>query len=245
MASTGRLIAAGAAVFLVGVVLMFPARVGYDWFAPPGVALSGLEGTVWSGHARDANIMGLYLRDIEWRFRPALLATGRVGYRLTARPPGGEIEGEVAVGAGGTLRLADVRATLPLDTLRTITRVDNLTGVAAVTIESAVLENGMPTAARGSLELRELLVPIVSRSPIGAYRAEFFTEEQGITASVEDIDGVVDIAGQLLLRPDRSYLFTGLLAPTAQTPPRLQSQMQFLGTPNERGQYPVRMEGVL
>lgn len=245
MASTGRLIAAGSAVFVLGVLLMFPARVAYDWFAPPGVALSGLAGTVWSGQARDANVAGLYLRDVEWRFRPTVLFTGHIGYRLTARPPGGEIEGNVALGAGGTVTLADIRGTIPLDTLRTITRVDNLAGVADVNIESAVLENGIPTSARGSLEVRELLVPIVSRSPIGGYRAEFFTEDQGITASVEDTDGVVDIAGQLLLRPDRSYLFTGLLAPTGETPPRLQNQMQFLGSPNDRGQYPIRMEGVL
>lgn len=245
MASAGRLIAAGSAVFVVGVVLIFPARVAYDWFAPPGVALSGLEGSVWSGHARDANIMGLYLRDIEWRFRPTLLATGRIGYRLTARPPGGEINGDVAISAGGTVTLSNVRGTVPLDTLRALTRVDNLAGVADVNVESAVLENGLPTSARGSLEVRELLVPIVSRTAIGGYRAEFFTEDEGITASVEDTDGVVDIAGQLLLRPDRSYLFTGLLAPTGQTPQRLQNQMQFLGAPNDRGQYPVRMEGVL
>jgi general secretion pathway protein N len=245
MTSAGRLITAGVAVFVVGLVAMFPARVAYDWAAPPGVALSGLEGSVWSGEARDASIAGLYLRDIEWHFRPALLFTGRAGYRLTARPPGGEIEGEVAVSPGGTVTLTDIRGTLPLDSLGTITRVENLAGTANVSVESAVLEDGLPTSARGSLEVRGLLVPIVSRSPIGGYRAEFFTEEQGITASVEDTDGVIDIAGQLLLRPDRSYLFTGLLAPTDRTPARLQNQMQFLGSPNERGQYPVRMEGVL
>lgn len=245
MAPAARLVAAGAAVFVLGIVVMFPARVAYDWFAPPGVALAGLEGTVWSGQARDATIAGLYLRDIEWHFRPTRLATGRIGYHLTARPPGGEIEADVSVSPAGTLAIDDLRGTLPLDMLRTITRVDRLAGMATVSVESAVLENGLPTAVRGSLEVRDLLVPIVSRSSIGGYRAEFFTDEQGINASVEDTDGVVDIAGQLLVRPDRSYLFTGLLAPTDQTPPRMQNQMQFLGSPNDRGQYPIRMEGVL
>ncbi len=245
MAGTGRLVAAGVAVFVIGVVAMFPARVAYNWFAPPGVALSGLEGTAWSGQARDANIAGLYMRDIEWHFRPSLLATGRLGYRLAARPPGGEITGSVAIGPGGSVTLSDLRGTVALDTLRTITRVDNLAGVADLSVESAVIENGVPSSARGSLEVRGLLVPIVSRSSIGGYRAEFFTEEQGITASIEDTDGIVDVAGQLVLRPDRSYLFTGLLAPTDQTPARLRDQMQYLGSPNDRGQYPVRMEGVL
>ena len=85
----------------------------------------------------------------------------------------------------------------------------------------------------------------MTASPIGGYRAEFFTEDAGIVASVEDTDGVFELAGSLRISSDRSYVFAGQLAPKSETPPSVRQQMRFLGNPNDRGQYPLRLEGQL
>lgn len=87
------------------------------------------------------------------------------------------------------------------------------------------------------------MLPLVSPVPIGGFRAEFFTQGGGIGASVEDTDGLVDLAGSLNIGDDGNYRFLGLLAATPATPPQLQNQMLFLGSPNERGQYELRLEG--
>ena len=86
---------------------------------------------------------------------------------------------------------------------------------------------------------------MIHRGSIGGYLAEFFTQNTGVMASVEDTDGVVDLAGSLQIASDRTFRFTGLVAPKPGTPPNLLQQMQFLEGPNARGQYTLPIEGTL
>ena len=64
-------------------------------------------------------------------------------------------------------------------------------------------------------------------------------------ASIEDTDAVIDIAGSVSLAADRTYQFLAQVGPKANTPEDLRRQMTFLGTPNDRGQYELRLEGQL
>ncbi|MDH3751514.1 MAG: type II secretion system protein N, partial [Gammaproteobacteria bacterium] len=95
------------------------------------------------------------------------------------------------------------------------------------------------------LEVADLVAPMVHRSSIGGYRAEFFTQDSGVMASVEDTDGVIDLAGSLQISSDRSYQFIAQLAPKNNTPASVRQQMTFLGSANERGQHELRLEGQL
>lgn len=245
MPPKGRLIAVALIAFVAGVVLLFPARVAYRWFAPPEIALSGIEGTVWRGSARDASFSGIYLRDLDWRIRPQALFAARLSYRISAAPAGGFLDGDASVSPGGTLRLTDLRASLPLEAISEAVRMPGLAGLANAQFERLEVDGGVPMAADGVLEVASLRVPLVAPMPIGGYRAEFFTQADGVIASVEDTDGLVDVAGRLLLSSDRSYQFLGQIAPKAETPEALRNQMRFLGTANARGQYELRLEGSL
>lgn len=240
-----RLIIAFVSTLVVGLLVFFPARVAYHWFAPPIVALSGITGSVWRGSASQANIAGLYLGELRWRMRPLALLRGRASFDVGANPAGGVLDGNAAIGFNGDLHLAKTRASLPLDAIAGQLRVTGLRGTATADIERLQLSDGVPVAADGSAEVRGLVLPLVSPQPIGGYRVEFFTQEDGVVASVEDTDGFVDIAGRLLLTGDRSYEFIGQLAPKPETPPTVVEQMRFLGSPNARGQYELRLEGKL
>lgn len=240
-----RLIIAFCVTLVVGLVVAFPARVAYHWFAPQTVALSGISGTVWRGRASQSNIAGLYLGELRWRMRPLALLRGRASFDVGANPAGGVIDGNAAIGFNGDLHLARTRASLPLDAVAGLLRVAGLRGTATADIERLRLSDGMPVAADGTAEVRGLVLPLVSPQSIGGYRVEFFTQEDGVVASVEDTDGFVDIAGRVLLGSDRSYEFLGQLAPKAETPPAVVDQMRFLGSPNSRGQYELRLEGKL
>lgn len=245
MPAMRRLIIAFAATLLAGLVISFPARVAYHWFAPPGVALSGIAGSVWRGTASQANVGGLYLGELRWRLRPLALLAARASFEVAANPAGGVLNGVAAVGFGGDVYLAETRAALPLDAIASLVGVPGLRGTATADIERLQLSDGLPVAADGSAEVRGLVLPLVSPQPIGGYRIEFFTQEDGVVASVEDTDGVVDIAGRLLFSSDRNYEFLGQLAPKAETPTAIADQMRFLGSPNARGQFELRLEGTL
>lgn len=241
----GRLISAGVITLLVGVVAMFPARVAYQWFAPETIRISGISGTVWSGRATQAEAVGVYLRNLSWRNRPLALFAGRAAYAVEAELPSGFVDTTVSLGITGVIRLQDLQAALPLQPFERVVGVPGLRGNVNLQFERIVIENSLPVAANGELAVADLVAPIIYRGSVGGYRAEFFTQNNGVAASVEDTDGVVDIAGSLEISRDRSYRFLAKLAPKAATPDRLRQQMRFLGTPDDRGQYELRLEGAL
>lgn len=238
-----RLIVAGTAALLVGIVVLFPARVAYHWVSPPGIALSGIDGTVWRGRAASADIGGIYLRDLEWRFVPSRLFTATVAWHLDAVPSSGFIDVEAGIGLLGDVVLNDLRASIPLGALQSAVGVPGLQGTANASFPAARLSNGVPTEVTGTVEVGGLVLPLVTPGALGRYRAEFQTQDGSIVASVRDDDAVFSIAGRLQVAPDRTYEFLGQLAPTAKTPPQLHEQMRFLGTPDAQGRYELRLSG--
>ncbi len=245
MQTRSRLLIIGLVIFLIGLIALFPARVAYHWASPPGVAIAGIEGTVWRGRALEGEVAGLYLRDIGWRMRPLALFKGQLAYAVEADATSGFAAANVALGVGGRAVLEDLSASLTLQTLQPLVGMPGLDGQMSLQFQRLELEDGVPVAANGTLEVANLRAPIVHRSPLGGFRAEFFTQDTGIVASVEDVNAVVDLAGSLSLTADRNYQFIGQVAPTDRTPTELREQMRFLGSPNERGNYEVRLEGQL
>lgn len=239
------LVAVGLLTFVAAVVALFPARVAYHWFAPPAVQAGGLGGSIWSGSASEVTAAGLYLRDVNWRLKPLRLFTGKLAARVEAKPSAGFLEADVAAGFGGEVRLSNVNASLPLRDFSAIARMPGLSGNASLQFEELRLRDGLPVTAVGTVAISDLVAPMVDPSPIGGYRAEFFTEDDAVVASVEDVNGVFDLAGSLRVSADRNYQFIGKVAATGSTSEKLKQQLRFLGTPNDRGQHDIRLEGEL
>jgi hypothetical protein len=235
----------GVLTCFIGVVGLFPARIAYQWFAPAEAALSGISGTVWSGRARHADVGGVYLRDLSWRIKPLGIFRGGLSYGVEGSPAPGNLSADAVISIGGLLTLRNINGTVPLQAFDRAANMPGLQGRLTIQMDRLVLENGLPVAADGEIQVARLLAPLVHRSPIGGFRIEFFTQNSGVMASIEDTDGVVDLAGSLQVSNDRNYTFIGLVAPKATTPEKLRQQMQFLGTANERGQYELRLEGSL
>ncbi len=239
------LLLAGLLSAIAGIVVSFPARVAYDWASSPFVQAAGLRGTVWNGSAREVLVAGIAVADVRWQFRPLRLFTGELAFHVEATPASGYVDAEVGLATGQRLRLRDVRAALPLQSFESVVQVRGLAGSTSLTFEFIEINDGIPVTMRGTAEVANLMVPMVSREAIGGYRAEFFTQESGIVASVEDTDGVVDVAGSLEIHPDRSYRFLAQVVAKPETPERLREHMRFLPPANERGQQELRVEGSL
>ncbi len=240
------LVLAGLLAFIVSALVIFPARVAYRWFVPPEVALAGIEGTIWNGRADHATVAGVYVRNLEWHARPLGLLALRPTYDARGELVTGFVEGRVSVGLGERVRLQNTTASLSLSSLATVLNMRALDGTANLRIDELDIRDGLPVTATGTVEVRNLLAPtIYSRSAIGGYRADFFTQENGIAARVEDTDGIIDVAGSLTVNNDRSYVFLAAIAPKPGADEGIRNQMRFLGSPNERGQYEMRLEGVL
>lgn len=243
--STRGLFLLAVLVAFVSLVMLFPARVAYRWAAPTAIAMSGIHGTVWRGKADALAAGGLVMQEVHWKFRPLRLLTGAMSYRVDGAFQSGFLQGHVALGIGGDLTVSELRATVPLAPFAQTLRVSGLKGEASARFGRVVIRDGFPIAAKGVVDVNNLVAPKLSRESIGGYRAEFFTQDDGISASIEDTDGVLDLAGSLRLNSDRSYQFIGQILPKPQTPASVRQQIQYLGNPNERGQYELRIEGRL
>jgi general secretion pathway protein N len=228
---------------LIALIVLFPARVAYRLVSSPLVAMSGISGTVWSGQAREFSTNGVYLRDLEWRIRPLGLLTGRFVYDVAGSPVSGFLESEVAVGLTGDVTLSGLTASVPLQMLERAVGIDGLRGMASLQFERLALVDGRAAALDGSIEVANVLVPLVSRSSLGGYRAEFFTQEDGIVASIEDTDGVVDLAGSLRINPDKSYEFFGHVVPGSNTPNDLAERVRLLPRADRPGQHVLQFGG--
>ena len=240
-----RLIKVGIVTFIAGVILLFPARVAYQWFAPAGLSVSGISGTIWVGSASEADANGVYLRDLNWHIRLFDFATLKLGFAVRTKLASGFIEGDVAFGVTGTVIARNIRASLPLSTIQSATGIPGLRGNLSAQFTVLKLDGGLPVAADGNLEVSALIAPFIHRNSIGGYKAEFLTQDSGVIASIEDTDGIIDLAGSLQIFADRSYLFVALIGAKPETPANLRQQMQFLGSANDRGQHEMRIEGQL
>lgn len=243
--STRGLITAGVLTLVLGLIIMFPARVAIGWFVPAEITISGIQGSVWHGSANEAAVSGIYMRDVEWRLNALRLFTGKLSYSVAATPVSGFLESDISIGFSGALTLSDLTAALPLDLFASVSGIPGLQGDVSLTFQRVEIVDGLAIAADGTVQIANLVVPIVGRDSLGAYKAEFFTQNNGISASIEDTDGVLDLAGSLQVRTDRSYEFIAQVIAKPETPQSIRKQLQFLPPANTRGQQELRLEGIL
>lgn len=243
--TTKRLVKFGLVVCILGLVLLFPARVAYRWFAPAEFVASGISGTVWNGRAQEAMANGFYLRDLNWDLQALRLFTGRLAFGIDTKFASGFAEGNVAFGLGGSIYASDLSGALPLEAIQSIPPLRGTRGMLSLEFAQLEVSDGLPVVADGYLEIAGLSNPMLHREPIGGFRAEFFSEESGIAASIEDTAAVIDLAGSLQLSEDGTYQFLAQLSPIDSTPPAIREQLRFLGSANDRGQHELRLEGKL
>ena len=228
---------------VIGLIAMFPARVAYQWASSPLISMSGIDGTLWSGTANQFSTNGVYLSNLKWKVHPLKLLTGKASYTISGTPGTGSLDADISVGIGGKITLQDLTAFFPMQMLEGATNVPGLRGSASLQFERLELVSGRPVALDGSIDVANVVVPMLSRASLGGYRAEFFTQNNGIIASVEDTDGVVDLAGRLEIGADGGYAFLGKVKAKSNTPDSIANQLKFLPPADGSGQHELRLEG--
>lgn len=240
-----RLLIVGIAIFVAGIVMRFPARVAYQWFAPDSISVSGIRGTVWNGSATEANLAGVYASNLSWSFRPLALFTGRLAYDVTVNPAGGYLESVAAVGFGGDLMLSDAQGGVTLSALRPYLPLGGVDGSVRVELSRFVLDDGLPAAAEGWVELLGLQVHDLAPQPLGNFRTDLSGDDGNISGTLQSLEGALDVTGSFSLDENRNYLLEGTVAPTGEAPASVVRQLEYLGSADAAGRRPFRFEGRL
>ncbi len=246
MFSRRLLVAAAAATFLIGIVVLFPARLAVAWFAPSDLRVSGIEGTVWQGRAAAASAAGVYVSPLRWQFRPLALLGGRVGYHVEAGLPGGEVTGDLAVAPTGTLRIGDLEASLRLSDIGRLLPVAQAQGRLRADLEDAIFRDGWPTRLVGIVSVEDLVYLPAGSNSLGSYRVEFLPSDDGeLRGVLADGGGPLEVAGELRLTAERAYELRGQVRARPEAPAPLTNSLRFLGSPDPAGMREFSLAGRL
>jgi hypothetical protein len=246
-------LALGAGAYVAFLLSSFPAGTAYRWFAPQGLQLVGIQGTVWSGRAEVGSAFGLGLQDVRWRIDALPLLIGRLSGRLDARLADGFVGTDFAAGMR-RVRLEELRASVALPTLRALLPVQGMEGMANVSLASLQLEDGWPTSALGELKLGQLQVaPLVPMGQpgliaLGDYDVRFTAaEDEIIAAELKDTgSGPLEVSGNLRLDRERRYALDALIMPRPGAPGPLVDGLNLMAEePDATGRRRLTLTGSL
>jgi len=245
MAQRKLLIAAGLVTFLAGTLMTLPARLVSHWFAPDQIRFSGVTGTIWRGQAAEGSANGAYFSDLMWTYKPSQLFSGKLAFDTSVNTVAGPIQGNVSLAINNVFYIRDLTGNLNIAQLHPTFLKNRIDGQLNIDFQSVALRNGFPASAEGLIGVSGLVVGMFGSAPIGDFDAVINDNENGISAVVKDAGAVITLNGTILLDEDRSYLFTGKIGATPDTPPQINQNFQFLGSPDASGLYDFRFEGTL
>jgi general secretion pathway protein N len=243
----------GIAAALLLAIVTLPASLFASQLSRAGLDAVGLWGSVWNGRAQGLSWQSAPLGDLQWSVSPWSLLFGRIEGDIALSRPDGSLRAGYSVALGGTLRLENVQADLPVEALASlpIGMPRNWRGRLSGRFEEIVVSGGWPTVLRGTLDMDGLIAPQPRNTSIGSYLvvipdpAAADETQDALTASVKDKEGPFSFEGRFTLGADRSFLLEGTLAPRGATPPALLRSLELLGPADSAGRRPLSVSGTL
>jgi general secretion pathway protein N len=213
------LVGAGAAAFLLTLVVRVPASIALAWFAPEGVQATGVSGTLWSGFATGLVAGPVRLSESDWTLSPLALLAGRASGRLSTRIGEASFDGSVSWRGAGSFSCEACVFDGPLSVLQPVVpALKSLSGKAHVDLQSLDVRDRWPTRMVGTVELAGMPLtapgvvpgPSSPRASFGAtFSADKVAEDGRIEGEVKDSGGPVEIAARLTLTPPGNYALAG------------------------------------
>jgi hypothetical protein len=236
-------------ILLAVVALLVAAALVLAWTLPgdiawryanrlPGpVALTGIRGTVWNGHADGLSVFGRDLGELDWQVAKWPMLRGRVVADLRIKGADIDATGVATRERGGAIELRDVRFRAPASVVEPVVDLPDLhlVGVVDGVLAQARIEGSTVRDAAGNLRWSEAGVSGAAEARFSDVLADFSTRPDGtITGSVRDdgqgnleIDGGFTVAGN-------AYDAQVRLAARNEDP-RVLETLRYIGQPQADG----------
>ena len=226
------------ALFLIATV---PARFAVQYL-PTNIPLrlTGIDGTVWNGHAEQAVWQNQIIGRIQWRLSPFPLLLGKLKADVDINGDGFDAQGLVTATGDQTIVLSNTeinadltRVPLPRNLMATPG------GKAHATIHRASIENRWPTELDADITWQpaKLLSPL--EVEIGKVTLKASTTKDILSGDLRS-EGALNSKGKLTLSRNGAFSANLRIAPTEQTPPELRDMLPMLGRPDSRGAVTIR-----
>jgi general secretion pathway protein N len=238
------IVALGVVAYLVFAIATLPARLLVSRLAP-AVTAAGVHGTVWNGQAQVVQTGNTRVGSVAWKLRALPLLIGRLQGDLKVTRVDGFAQARFKGRFSGAIELTDVTASTPLAALAAAP--GGWTGTVNARLAHLALENGWPMSAEGTIEVLDLTGPARRPANMGGYKITFPPGASGdeLVGALSDMGGPLNLAGNLRLKPDRSYVVEGAVAARPEAPKNVADALQYLGPPESDGRRPFSIAGTL
>lgn len=243
---------AGVLAFLSSLIALAPANVVYGWLLssdlPANVRLYDIKGTLFHGHAGQAQIHGLGVQDLTWHMHPADLLLGKISLDLTGRMAGGRTSATVNLGLGNRIGLRHVISTATLSDLAPFLDMDYLPvkGQLGLSLKHAEISHGHLISATGRLNAGELSWTLSQPAvALGDYKAGISTGQQGVVATLSNSSGPLQLSGQCVLTHANTWQVHVRLRARPDAGAKVKELLGNLGRPGPQGWYKLRQRGRL
>lgn len=255
-----KLLLLAIVVYLVALIMLFPARIAWQWFgedmatATP-IQLSGIKGTIWHGSANQLQTEAVTLTELKWDWRASDLLQLGLGANVSADAGAGPFSASITQYGEQDFDVANALGEIPLELLLTSSPYAAYLndGVISVDVEHIEIRDGLPTSASGALRASNLSIGLMRPpAPLGDYLillspADATQGDLAITAQINDDHFNVEATLlktdiQLTVDQQGCYQALGYAEPTPQFDARLG---RLMGPLNAQGQIPVDLNDCL
>lgn len=236
-------------VLLVSLVVHFPVRLAWQWFAPP-LKGEGISGTLWKGHIERLSWRQWQATDLRWQWSPKALLKGAWQYQVALKSPTINAQGDGDVGVdwqGGFAKNWQIYANaqgiaeqipspMPLKAQGTIVlKVTDYRYAApycAQLLATAQWQNSEVGLPLGSLSLNQVNADL--SCPSGKLMGKFTQQSDALESQWQ---GELGKKGQ--------YVWQGWLEPMPALSMSWRQNLSWLGRQDNEGRYQVDLKGQL
>jgi general secretion pathway protein N len=231
------LVGLGLVLFLVFLVVLWPARVAVGWLVPGGAELTGVSGTVWDGSAGHVRVGIMDVGRLKWDAHAASFLIGRPKWDLKAERPDGFVSATVTVRGTRGVEARDLRIAAELSSLSGWIELAGTDGNLSVSIsEFALGESGM-TRLAGQVVLDSIRPMGLRDVDLGTIQIDIPAGQSGpFVGTVTVVSGPLRIEqGRVEVQAGGSYVVEGLVGPQPGAPEQIVQGLQFLGQADSQG----------
>ena len=244
-------LALGLAAFLSGALLQAPAALMYHWSKskdkPAPVELLGVQGSLQHGSAVGVAVNGRpALGGLSWELHPLWLLLANLSAQIRAEAAQTVLESQLSLAPGGRVGAHHLNFSGSVKALLTASGQPfmPLDGMARIENASIKLKLGWPTRAEGLVQVQGLAWTLAANPiSLGDFQAELGTDADVITAKISAVSGPLELSGDMLLKPDRSYAMDLKFRPKPEATPVLRNLLASNGAPDASGYWHLKQQG--
>ena len=236
----------GIVAFLLFLVANLPADYVAPWMARhvPGLQLSGISGSLFSGRAESVHLGAEDLGAVDWNFDWLAPFTATLGYRVHVHDADRDLSARLDTGLGG-LRVRDLKGRVSIASLDHWLPLPSksVSGNLILDLSQLRLKDGRLQSATGQVELDDGAMTWPTSYTLGSFRMSLEAANGGTDAQIHYLSSPLHLDAKLSLGADGHYRLSGTLAARDSSDAGTRKLLAQLGNPDSTGQYPFDFNG--